>query len=488
MKRVIGCVFLFLLSVCAVPQWGHTAGDVRESVVKVYTVSVVQDYDEPWKSMYQESSQGSGCVLEGNRILTAAHLVADPVYIQVRKGGEARKYEARVKVAAHECDLALLEVEDEAFFADTRPMRLGGLADLGDEVTAYGFPHGGDKLCTTRGVVSRVEHTHYVQGGSDLLACQIDAAINPGSSGGPVVKDGVLVGIAFEGANGDNIGYMIPPPIIRHFLRDLEDGEHNGIPSLGVSTQPMESPAMRKAFGMKEDTTGVLVNRVPWGSPAQGRIEPGDVILAVAGEDVENDGSIEFRKGERTRFEYLVQQRHVGDALGVEVLRKGEVQAVDVPLTKGLNFERLVPFQRFDVTPTYYIFGGLVFEPLTENYLMTWGDKPYLNAPSKLRDDFLNGLKSRDRKEAVLLVKVLANKMNAGYHDLKNRVVSKVNGAEISCMKDLVRAFEGHEGPYHEVVDEKGYRIVLDSKEVQAGRGALMETFGIGSCISRDLD
>ena len=488
MKWIYRYVISLLLVLYAYPQAVQAAGDVRASVVKVYTVSVVQDYDEPWKSMYQESSQGSGCVLEGNRILTAAHLVADPVYIQVRKAGEARKYEARVKVAAHECDLALLEVEDEAFFADTRPMRLGELADLGDEVTAYGFPKGGDKLCTTQGVVSRVEHTHYAQGGSDLLACQIDAAINPGSSGGPVVQEGALVGVAFEGADGDNIGYMIPPPVIQHFLQGLKDGEHKGIPSLGVSTQPMESPAMRKAFGMKDGTTGVFVNRVPWGSPAQGLIEPGDVILSVAGVDVENDGSIEFRKGERTRFEYLVQQRFVGDTLGVEVLRKGEILAVDVPLTKGLNFERLVPFQRFDVTPTYYIFGGLVFEPLTENYLMTWGDKPYQNAPSKLRDDFLNGLKSKDSKEVVLLIKVLAHKINVGYHDLKNRVVSRVNGVQISCMKDLVRAFEGHEGEYHEVIDEKGYRIVLDAKEVQAGREALMETFGIGSCISRDLD
>jgi hypothetical protein len=97
-------------------------------------------------------------------------------------------------------------------------------------------------------------------------------------------------------------------------------------------------------------------------------------------------------------------------------------------------------------------------------------------------------MKSKDRREVVLLVKVLAHSVNVGYHDLTNRVVSKVNGMEISSMRDLVSAFEGHEGPYHEVVDEKGYRIVLDAEEVQAGREALMDTFGIPSRRSSDLD
>lgn len=488
MKRAFGWVFLCFLSVCAVPQWGLAAGEVRGSVVKVYTVRVVQDYDEPWKSLCQVSGHGSGCVIRGKRILTAAHVVADRIYIQVRRSGEAKKYTARVVAIAHECDLALLEVEDDSFFLDTPPLEVGELAALGDEVTAYGFPQGGDKLCTTQGVVSRVEHTRYTHSKAELLTCQIDAAINPGSSGGPVVEGNELVGIAFEGAQGDNIGYMIPPPVIRHFLQDLEDGAYDGIPCLGVSVQKMENPGMRKKYGMEEATTGVLVNRVHWGSPAEGLLAPGDVIVSVSGVDVENDATVAFREGERTHFEYLVQQQFMDETARLKVLRNGEVVDVDVPLTKGLQFERLVPCERHDVTPTYCIFGGLVFAPLTENYLMTWGAEPYEKAPSNLTDRFLNGLRSEDRREVVLLVKVLADEINVGYHELKNRVISEVNGVDIAGMQELVEALETHDGPYHEIVDEKGYRIVLDAGETAKRNQSILETFRILSGKSEDLE
>jgi len=488
MKWISRCAIAVLLILCAHPQAGLAAKGVRGSVVKVYTVRVVQDYDEPWKSLFQQSIHGSGCVIEGKRILTTAHVVADQIYIQVRKSGEAKKYTARVKAVAHECDLALLEVEDESFFHDTPPLEVGELAALGDEVTAYGFPQGGDKLCTTQGVVSRVEHTRYAHSKADLLACQIDAAINPGSSGGPVVEGNGLVGIAFGGAEGDNIGYMIPPPVIRHFLQDLEDGAYGGIPSLGVSVQKMENPGIRKKYGMEETTTGVLVNRVHWGSPAQDLLAPGDVIVSVSGVDVENDGTVAFREGERTHFEYLVQQRFMGETIRLKVLRNGKVVDVDVPLTKRLHFERLVPSERHDVTPTYCIFGGLVFEPLTENYLMIWGAEPYEKAPSNLTDCFLNGVKSEDRKEVVLLVKVLADKINVGYHNLKNRVVSKVNGVDIANMHELVEALERHDGKYHEIVDDKGYRIVLDAADITERNQNILETFRILSGKSEDLE
>jgi len=76
----------------------------------------------------------------------------------------------------------------------------------------------------TEGVVSRVELQEYSHSNARLLYCQIDAAINPGSSGGPVIKDDKIVGIAFEAIDRENIGYIVYFPVIDHFLEDIEDG------------------------------------------------------------------------------------------------------------------------------------------------------------------------------------------------------------------------------------------------------------------------
>ena len=79
-----------------------------------------------------------------------------------------------------------------------------------------GFPIGGERLSITEGVVSRIEMFSYAHSQRCLLGVQIDAAINDGNSGGPVLRGGQLAGIAFQALeSGENIGYAIPVPVIR---------------------------------------------------------------------------------------------------------------------------------------------------------------------------------------------------------------------------------------------------------------------------------
>jgi S1-C subfamily serine protease len=83
----------------------------------------------------------------------------------------------------------VLTVRDEAFWEDLYPLAFGELPALLDDVSVVGYPVGGESLSVTAGVVSRIELQEYAQGGETLLAIQIDAAINSGNSGGPVIND-----------------------------------------------------------------------------------------------------------------------------------------------------------------------------------------------------------------------------------------------------------------------------------------------------------
>jgi len=467
------------------PVWAER--DVKEAVVKIYTVYNRYNYDEPWQMLGQQRRSGSGCIISGRRILTNAHVVGDQTFIQVRRKGMAKKYTAQVEIVAHECDLAILKVDDNSFFSGIEAVEIGGLVELRDQVAVYGFPKGGDKLAITEGVVSRVEHSQYTHSWASLLTCQIDAAINPGSSGGPVIKDDKIVGVAFEDGRGENIGYMVPVPVINHFLKDIEDGKYDGIPGTGIFTQEMENPDIRRKFGLTEKRTGVLVDRISPDSPARGVLKSGDIILSVDGTDIENDGTIEFRKGERTSWAYLIQKKYINDTVQMKILRENEILNIEIKLTKPVNSGRLVPYERYDVAPTYYILGGLVFEPLTLNYLKTWGKRWY-NAPSNLLSYFLYGEPTDERREIVVLVKILADEINVGYHGRKNRVISYVNGKKISTMKDLVRAVEEHKGKYHTIVDEQGYRIVLDRNKVAENGQSILKKYKLSSDRSRDLE
>jgi len=490
--RVIYGLFLILLlqSICISPVQAND--DAKESVVKIYTVFNRYNYHEPWQMMGQSTFQGSGSIIEGKKILTNAPVVSDQTFIQVRRGGKAKKYTAEVEAIAHESDLAILRVKDDSFFSGVKPLKIGELPQVRDKVAVFGFPEGGDRLSITEGVVSRIEHTNYAHSGAYLLSCQIDASINSGSSGGPVIKDNQIVGVAFQGLVGglSSIGYMVPAPVIKHFLDDIKDGRHDGTPDLGISMQKMENPDLRSNFLMTEEQTGILVNKVYPDSPAKDILKSEDVILSIDSEGIENDGTVEFRKGERTFFAYLLQQKQVNDTVQLKILRNGGQKVVDIKLTKAMDFERLVPQRQYDIAPTYYVTGGLIFEPLTLNYLMEFGagNSWYYNAPTELLNYYVNGEPSDKQRDIVILVKVLADEINVGFHDSGNVVVAYVNGKKISTMKDLLSAFEEHKGEYYVVEDIRGYKIALKKENVKASHQRILDKYKIKSDISKDLE
>ncbi|MGD9208724.1 MAG: trypsin-like peptidase domain-containing protein, partial [Syntrophobacterales bacterium] len=109
MKLMARIVLLIILS-CLVTSVSWARKDVKNSVVKIYTVYNTYDYDRPWQMKGQDSCSGSGTIIDGKRILTNAHVVADHTFIQVRRAGDAKRYTAEVEVVAHSCDLAILKV------------------------------------------------------------------------------------------------------------------------------------------------------------------------------------------------------------------------------------------------------------------------------------------------------------------------------------------------------------------------------------------
>ncbi len=227
-------LLLLLASALPVSAASNDRG-LRRSTVQIHFTASNPDYTQPWQPGRQGGGTGSGVVIEGKRILTNGHVVANAAYLSVRKSGDIKKYPARVAYAGHDGETAVITVDDESFFEGTVPAKFGGLPYQRDKVAVYGYPIGGTDLSVTEGIVSRVGVTVYSHSARALLAVQTDAAINPGNSGGPVFQDGKLVGIAFQhSANAQNIGYVVPMPIIERFLKDIEDGRYDGIPELGI--------------------------------------------------------------------------------------------------------------------------------------------------------------------------------------------------------------------------------------------------------------
>lgn len=462
---------------------------VLSSVVKVMTVSDAPDYDQPWQTEGPDSAVGSGVIVmtpRGVRVLTNAHVVENQVFIEVRRYGKSQKFVAEVEGVGHVCDLALLTVEDPEFVGTAPALPISDLPVLGDRVSVLGFPVGGDRLSITEGIVSRIEMSPYAHSQRTLLAVQIDAAINSGNSGGPVVKNGKLVGIAFEAMDdAENIGYMIGAPVVEHFLRDIEVGIPDGFPDLGIVTQPLESKAHRRALGLSTSThSGVLVTGVAHSSSASGFLKPGDVLMMIDGKRVAADGSVRFRKGERIDITYQISKRHVGDIMRVKIWRDGEQHRLEIPMKPP---RYLVPEDRYDIKPTYYLYGGLLFVPLSRDFLTTWGSEWWQEAPSELVSIYENEIRTPSRSEIVVLQKVLADTVNQGYHSFEALAIDRVMGNRIRHLRDLIRIVESVEDVFIHFEARDGSVIVLDRQQVEKRHRGILRRYGVPFDRSEDL-
>ena len=454
---------------------------MMRSVVKVMTTSDAPDYEQPWQTEGPDAAVGSGVIVmtpRGARVLTNAHVVQNQVFIEVRRYGKSRKFEAVVEGVGHVCDLALLKVKDSGFTKSAPAIPIGGLPVLGDRVSALGFPIGGERLSITEGVVSRIEVYPYAHSQRHLLAVQIDAAINSGNSGGPVVKDGEIVGVAFEALDeAENVGYMIGAPVVKHFLRDLELGVNDGFPDLGVVVQPLESKAHRKSLGLSPKSySGVLVTGVMHGGSAYGVLKEGDVLMTLDNKHVAADGSVSFRKGERIDMAHQVAKHHVGDSMPVKVNRKGKELTFKIELKPP---RYLVAEDAYDVKPTYYLYGGLLFVPLSRDLLKTWGSEWWQDAPPEIIAIYENDICTSTRSEVVLLQKVLADRVNQGYHDTEMLMIDRVQGKNIRHLRDLIRVVESAKGAFVRFQSTDGQIIVLEREQVEKNNDGILRRYGV---------
>ncbi len=460
---------------------------LRRSVVKIFTTARSPNYYEPWRMGSDESMSGSGCILSGHRILTNAHVVSNQIFLQVLKDGDSQKYTAKVLAVAHDCDLALLKVEDPRFFKDTRPVTFGELPFLRDKVEVYGYPVGGEELSITEGVVSRIEVIAYTHSLRRLLGVQTDAAINPGNSGGPVFRRGKMVGVAFQGYNAavaQNTGFFIPVLFIQRFLKEIQKGKYHEVPAMGIYTEDMENQALRSYYGLKKNQTGVLVTKVVYGSSAWGELKENDVLLAYDKFPIDNDGTVRFRKGEKLNLLYPIGLHRVGDRMKVKVLRDKKVKTLSVKLKGDV---RLVPLPRYDQKPPYFIFDGIVFSVLDVDYFRSMKDPD----PSFMAL-YMSGLPSAERKQVVLVNHIIPHLINKGYgSDYSNLVVQKVNGVAISELKDLLKAFQKPINGQHVIEFDKakevGTKIVLKAEGSKEATEEILRQNNIPSDRSADL-
>jgi serine protease Do len=285
----------------------------------------------------EQSGDGSGfLVSQDGFILTNNHVIDGASILEVTLA-DRRKFRARVIGADANTDVAVIKIDGKDFptltFGDDDEVRIG------EWVVAVGNPLGLD-FTVTAGIISSKHRGTEVRlpnsGGyaiNDFL--QTDAAINPGNSGGPLINlrgevIGVNSAIASQTGFYSGYGFAIPITLAKAVMEDLiRDGKVR-IPVIGIQVGEVDADDAGAA-GL-DRVTGVKVQSVTEGGPAaKAGIEPGDIVVSVAGRSVDRVSALQR----------AVRSRDVGETVPVEVMRFGKKRTFNVKLEGAENVPQL---------------------------------------------------------------------------------------------------------------------------------------------------
>lgn len=467
-------------------------GDVESAVVKVFATMRYPDPFHPWTKQTPRDVTASGVVIDGNRILTNAHAVLYASDIQVQATEEGDKVSATVAGVAPGIDLAVLKLDDPAFFSKHAPVRRASvLPQIKDSVLVYGFPVGGSSLSITKGIVSRIEFVPY-DSSTRGLRIQIDAAINPGNSGGPAIAGGQMIGLAFSRLTGDaqNIGYIIPNEEIELFLEDIADGRYDGKPTMFDELQTLESPALRSYLKLDKSVTGAVVHR-PYRTDASYPLKEWDVITHIGETPIDDQGMVSIDGDLRLNFGYLIQKTAHDGRVPLTIVRDGRTMHVQLPVLTRRPM--LIP-DLDGQYPSYFIYGPLVFSKATTELMAAFGGNArLLNALSLIRSPLLlrrTDAPDADRQELVVIASpFFPNKLAEGYSNHAGSVVYAVNGTPVRSLAHLVSLLHDLKSDYvvFELEGRGGESLVFPRKETAASTEEILTDNGVRAQGSPDM-
>jgi Do/DeqQ family serine protease len=414
---------------------------VAPAVVNVYAAKVVQQrnplFDDPMFRRFfgapggapnqLQRSLGSGVIVDATGlIVTNNHVIegADEVKVSL---ADKREFEATVVLKDQRTDLAVLRIKNgnERFpflsFANSDALQVG------DVVLAVGNPFGVGQT-VTHGIVSALARTQV--GISDYqFFIQTDAAINPGNSGGALVDlasrlVGINTAIFSRSGGSQGIGFAIPANMVQVIVASAKSG--GGAvkrPWLGAKLQAV-TPDIAESLSLKRPA-GALVANVAADSPAaQAGLKPGDVIVAVDGQEVDDPNA----------FDYRFATKLLGGSAKLGVLRAGRTENLSVALKTAPE----TPREEITIRARSPFFGAKI-----------------ANVSPALADE----LRLQNVDEGVVIVDVDNGSYARTLGFQRGDVILEVNGEPIVKTGDLARLSEKPSRAWRIVLMRGGQKI-----------------------------
>ncbi len=475
-------LILFLLASGLVSVEGREAATkaakgLEASLVSLEITRRQYDYFQPWSKRGQTVAK-AGVVIGPREILTTADDVDDRTLVRVQKRGRGSWSNAEVNWVDYPANLAIVTLKDDPFWGDLKPIAFADKIAKDGNIQILRWRTG--NLETRRAEFNRFSVNHGNMSDAMHVVMELNSEIDGVGWGEPVIAGNKVIGLVVSQTG--NALRALPSPFVKSILDAQKKGTFKGLGYFDFTWQPAENPETLDYLKLPGERRGGIVIEVPQKSDTTPVLKRRDIILQVDGFDIDTQGDyVDPDYGHLLLESLSTRHKWAGDQVRLKIWRDGTAQEVMYQLPKAEDAARLVPEAPFDAQPEYLIVGGLVFQPLTKDYLRAWGQDWERRAPFRLVY-FRNEEPKPERPAIVVLSQVLPDFYNLGYQDARTLVLERVNGQKVSYLTDLQQALSKPMDGFHVLEFMKGdslQRIVLDATAEHDATKRVLERYGI---------
>ena len=467
------------------------AADWKQSMVWIAATAVRYSHYQPWSSTSRTLLK-NGLVVEAGKILTSAGGLDHATLLRVRREGDGRWRLADVDWIDPYANLALLSAGAEESWPAVPAAPLARRVPESGRVQIWRFLDG--RVVSGPGTLSRVHVPrdprrivqHLMLEVASESGSEADDAGPGGVEGGDeataqiVVAGNEVIGL---GARHDGkLLSVIPAPLVAGLLARKRRDPRASLGWYPFTWQGTQNPATTAYLGRSGAPRGVVVTAVSALSPFAAHLRARDLILSIDAFEIESDGTyLDPAYGYLPFGNLSTRGKFAGDSSTFEIWRDGKTLSVALSLPRASYTDALVPDRVFDQRPEYAVAGGLVFQPLTTDYLRSWGPEWRKSAPFRLRY-YVHQSPRPERRHLVMLSQVLPDPFNLGYRDFAFRIVDRINGQPIANLRDLGTALQSPREGFHiiDLLPERGpTRLVLDSAGLDEATERVLRKYGL---------
>lgn len=445
-------------------------------LLRVDAVSRAYNPLRPWEMGEDQASTSMGVYLGNGRVLTTAGKLPTATYVQLSLPDKTQAVPARVLKVDADLGLALLTVQhekDATLFDAMRAHEVGAPLHLGEVAQLHSLINNVTPVCAPVKAESANTQEMQVPLVTMRALSPLPQSLNRGL---PIIKDGRIVGVVMSYKASEQSLNVVNAELIRRFL--LQEAGTSGVPVLGGQFLALNDPVFRKYLKLDPKQGGLYVSKVePMGALAAAGVKAGDVLVSVEGEPLDAVGNCKHPiYGVINVSDMIRCLKPCGEGITLGMMRHGEAYQATVALNRDAIEKSPLRREKPGTAPRYIMWGGLLFQPLTADYLDMLEQRAGSLPISFVRvREGERELAKRGIQEPIALTFVIPTPATLGYDTLGFCRVTYVNGVEVRSFKHFADLLDTPtpDGTVSLSIDRAPYTIYLDRKVVEESNDAL---------------